>query len=1156
MVLGAALAAVIGCRPDRAPVEELYTTRMLGLSYLRRNQLVEAEAEFKKLTDIAPNDPLGYADLGLTYLQAGRYAEAERQLGRAQELDPNADVGLALARLYSLTGRPSEARARLEQLRHDTTASVRVLYALAELDAEPRDSASARRYEERLRDVVARAPENLAVRLKLAQVLARRGEADSVVRHLEEVRRIPPDPPRDARRYLDSAVQFLRARKLEQARPTLDRFFGIMELTAPYQASLDEVKWVEGAIPGRLGLTYAPTSFFSVTGVRDEPTVDLAKFVDVTSEAGFASATSRSAAAAVAAGDVDGDGTDDLLVSARLYRVQGGFVRDVTETSNIPLPQGALYATFADYDNDGWLDLYVIGGERRGHLFRNRRNGAFEEVTTRAGVADVKGGRKALFVDLDHDGDLDLLLVGDNGSNVYRNNLDGTFTQATERFGIAAGGDARDAVFGDFDRDGRIDIYVTGENDNALLRNGGIQGFSDVALTSGLGSGGPSGATAAGDYNNDGSLDLFVATTSGGEPYLWLNTGDGTFTRDRRSSGALETLRSTSGLVATFLDYDNDGWLDLIVAGTPISGTSGSPSVFLFRNDRIGRFVDRSSVLPDPVRAAGASALAVSDVDDDGDEDLLLIDGAGAPRLLRNELGNSNLAVKVELKALTTGSGKNNALGIGARLELRAGQIYQTRVATSRVTRFGLGPHLKADVLRVEWPNGVPQTVYVPGSDRDVVESEMLKGSCAFVYTWDGKGFRFVTDAMWRSALGMPLGLMGSTSAFAPAGASQEYVRIAGDALQPRDGRYVLKLTEELWETAYADEVKLLAIDHPDSVEVFVDERFVPPGPVKLELYHVAQRSSPRSATDERGDDVLSALRERDDVYVSNLTPTQYQGVVEPHALILDLGDVAGDPGAFLFLRGWIYPTDASINVALSQQSSMKVASPSLEVRDASGRWRTAIANIGFPSGKDKTLVIDLAGIFPTKDRRVRIRTNMQIYWDQAYVTRTLPNSATRITTLAPLSADLHFRGFSRMYRKGGRYGPYWFAYDDVTKESPWRPIEGAFTRFGDVLPLLRDPDDMYVIMGPGDEATLQFDASSADSLPPGWKRDFLLYTDGWIKDSDLNTAFGTTVGPLPFHGAQSYPYASGETYPRDRQRQRYLREYNTRVVGKRESVP
>ncbi|HZI42139.1 MAG TPA: CRTAC1 family protein, partial [Gemmatimonadaceae bacterium] len=681
--------------------------------------------------------------------------------------------------------------------------------------------------------------------------------------------------------------------------------------------------------------------------------------------------------------------------------------------------------------------------------------------------------------------------------------------------------------------------------------NGGVQRFSDGTAGSGLTSNGGSSAVAVGDYNNDGFLDLFLAGVNGGESALWLNEGDGTFRRDGGSATALGALRQTSITAASFVDYDNDGWLDLLVAGT---ASASKPGVFLFRNNGKGQFIDRSSLLPASMRAQGARAVAITDVDEDGDQDLLITDGTGVTHLIRNDGGNNNLAVNVQLKALRTGSGKNNTLGIGARLELRAGDIYQTRVATSRVTHFGLGPHLKADVLRIEWPNGVPQTVYIPGSDQDVVETEMLKGSCALAYTWDGKRFRFVTDAMWRSALGMPLGLMGSASAFAPAGASQEYVRIPGEALQPREGRYLLQLTEELWETAYADQIQLVAVDHPDSLDVFVDERFVPPGPVRLRLYNVVRqaRRVPRSAVDDRGNDVLDALRETDDIYVSNLEPTTYQGLVKTHDLVLDLDDRASDSGTYLFLRGWIYPTDASINVALGQQSALKVISPSLEVRDAQGRWHTAVANIGFPSGKDKTIAVDLSGKFPTADHHVRIRTNMQIYWDQAFVASDAQGNPVKITTLDPISADLHFRGFSRVYRKGGRYGPYWFAYDDVTRDSPWRAIDGAFTRFGDVLPLLRKPDDMYVIMGAGDEATIQFDASSASSLPRGWNRDFLLYTDGWIKDSDLNTAYGTSVGPLPFHDIKAYPGDRGDSYPTDRAHRDYLKEYNTRVVRRK----
>ena len=1149
---------------------------MLGLSYLHRNQLPEAEVEFKKLTSLAPDDPLGYASLGLTYLQAGRYAEAEKELRRARELDPaSAEIGLALAKLYSLTGRAPQARATLEELRRDSTKNAHVLYALAELEATQPDAASARRYEDRLREVLAVAPANVVARLKLVEAFARRGEADSAVHHLEEVRRIPPELPKQARAYLDSAIQLLRAGQLAQARTTLDRFFRLTEVTAPYQASLEEVKWTEGPIAGRPVLTFAPKYFISIGRVRERATVDLAKFVDATGEAGLPDLGTSSnagptpvrqnAADAIAAGDVDGDGADDVFISmwsaaagksvAQLYRVQAGFVRDVTPASGISLPQGAVHATFADYDNDGWLDLFAIGGDGRGHLFRNSGTGTFADVTPKARLSDTRSARKALFLDLDHDGDLDLLLVGNGPRTVYRNNLDGTFTEATAAFGLAGSGDARDAVFGDFDGDGRTDVFITNaQSSDLLFHNTGVQHFSDATAASGLSTTGGSGAAAAGDLNNDGFLDLFVSGLNGGEPALWLNKGNGSFTRDRRSSSAMQAIRS-QGLSATFLDYDNDGWLDLLV-GTHISRNKGSPSVFLLRNDGTGKFLDRSTLIPIPARTTGGATIAVSDLDDDGDEDVLLMNTAGAPRLLRNEMGNSNLALNVELKALRNGSGKNNALGIGSTLQVRAGEIYQTRVATGRRTHFGLGPHLKADVLRVEWPNGVPQTVFFPGSDQDVVESEMLKGSCALAYAWDGKQFRFVTDAMWRSALGMPLGLMGGTSAFAPAGASQEYVRIQGDAMKPREGRYVLQLTEELWETAYADEVKLLAVDRPDSVEVFVDERFVPPGPVKLRLFQIARRNLPLSATDELGTDVLPALREVDDVYVSNFTPTKYQGVVEPHDLILDLGDTAGGPDSFLFLRGWIYPTDASINVALSQQSSINLASPSLEVRDAKGRWRTVYPSIGFPSGKDKTVIVDLAGKFPTADHHVRIRTNMQIYWDQAFSARALANGPAKVTTLTPVSADLHFRGFSRMYRKGGRYGPYWFAYDDVAKESPWRPIEGAFTRFGNVLPLLKNPDDMYVVMAPGDEATIEFDASSARSLPVGWRRDFLLYTDGWIKDSDLNTAFGTTVGPLPYHGVKAYPYGPADRYPSDSLRQRYLREYNTRAVRARGASP
>ena len=153
-----------------------------------------------------------------------------------------------------------------------------------------------------------------------------------------------------------------------------------------------------------------------------------------------------------------------------------------------------------------------------------------------------------------------------------------------------------------------------------------------------------------------------------------------------------------------------------------------------------------------------------------------------------------------------------------------------------------------------------------------------------------------------------------------------------------------------------------------------------------------------------------------------------------------------------------------------------------------------------------------------------------------------------RVQLLLPVAADLHYRGFSREYRKGGRHGPHWFEYDDVSAESPWLPIRGRYTRYGDVLPLLGASDDMYTLMAPGDEMTVEFDAG-IEPLPDGWTRTFLLYTDAWLKDSDLNTATGNTVAPLPFHGQSRYPYGPSEAYPSDAEHRAYLERYQTRDV-------
>src|SRR5262249_45261576 len=151
------------------------------------------------------------------------------------------------------------------------------------------------------------------------------------------------------------------------------------------------------------------------------------------------------------------------------------------------------------------------------------------------------------------------------------------------------------------------------------------------------------------------------------------------------------------------------------------------------------------------------------------------------------------------------------------------------RVVTDPITHFGLGHRTIADVVRVVWTNGVPQNHIQPGTNLTLVEKQLLKGSCTFLYAWDGNKYSFVTDVFWKSALGMPRGIMAGEVKYAVPNSTDEYIKIPGRALQPQNGFYNLQITEELWETPYLDKARLVILDHPDTTDVYVDEKFIVP---------------------------------------------------------------------------------------------------------------------------------------------------------------------------------------------------------------------------------------------------------------------------------------------------------------------------------------
>jgi hypothetical protein len=219
---------------------------------------------------------------------------------------------------------------------------------------------------------------------------------------------------------------------------------------------------------------------------------------------------------------------------------------------------------------------------------------------------------------------------------------------------------------------------------------------------------------------------------------------------------------------------------------------------------------------------------------------------------------------------------------------------------------------------------------------------------------------------------------------------------------------------------------------------------------------------------------------------------------------------------------------------------------PYLQMQDANGHWKTVNEDMGMPAGKPKTIAVDLR--FLSASRKLRIVTNLCVYWDEIFLSEEAARPAQAVQhEVGLLSADLHFRGFSPVRIHPERKQPDTFAYDQPGPVSFWNPTPGMYTRYGGVRELIAQVDDRLTLMGSGDELLLRFNARSLPAPPVGWKRDFLLKVDGWAKDRDPNTAFGSTVEPLPFHGMSRYPYPPTEHFPDDSMHQKYRTEYNTR---------
>jgi tetratricopeptide (TPR) repeat protein len=915
-------------------------------------------------------------------------------------------------------------------------------------------------------------------------------------------------------------------------------------------------------ISSALGLSYGEQGHYSrATAVEETETIQramipvrlVAQPIAVPGPAGAASWTTTGGACMI---DATGTGHMDLVLmqsgtqAIRVLHNRGGgrFEELNAEAMGLKASGHGVACAVGDYDGDGLNDLAVVLDDRA-LLFHNLGHGEFKEVTAGAKILPRNRPTGITFVDYDHDGDLDLLLTGaplePGGSSnaLWRNNGDGTFTEQTEAAGLGGSGKAEAAILTDFNNDRAVDLAVTGDGPSPLMYVNPREGkYPTQPLYEGIELP-PTVGIAVLDYNKDGWMD--IAVTHAGAPglTLWRNVDGPDHMGRRFERVALPLSEAERGWGLTPIDIDNDGWIDLAA----IVETKAGPRVRVFRNRGDGSFEDVSHALGlDNTHLTEPRGLIAADVDGDGAPDLIVTQENAPPVLLRNVGANKNHFVRLDLTGLA-----DNKTALGVKVEVFANGLWQKwelAGASGFETQappqilVGLGQAQGIDLLRILWPTGVLQDeIDLPHQQVIAMKEADRRGSsCPVLFVWDGHRYKFVTDVIGAAVVG---------HWFTPTRRNipnpGEWVKIDGAHVAPVNGKMSVRFMEPMEEVNYIDQLRLIAVDHPENVEVNPDERFLDEPPFASgRVVASAGTRLPIGAWDGEGREVLDQLSRRDHVFASGFTALPYDGFANLHALTLDLGAIEPNAPLRLLMTGYVNYFSAT-SLYAAWQAGLKEIPMYVEAELPDGTWQRIAGDAGFPAGLERTIVVDLTGKLPAGTRRIRLMSNLQLYWDQVLIDQSTDAEA-RKTEVPMASALLHFRGFPKQM-EGASPGDLDYDYNLVSLSGPYQRERGNYTHFGDVTPLLKNIDDRFVVFGSGEEIAAEFDAEKLPTLPSHWKRDYFFYANGFVKDMDWWDASPFTVAQMPFHGMTAYPYPTAEKYPDDAASFEYRLNWNDR---------
>lgn len=1093
--------ALIGCKRKAPEASDEFTRQTnLGKNYYDQGQADRAVGPFEKAAQLRPEHPDAQLNLALACLRANQPQKALHHAQEVLKLDHDSGAahyvsGCALLRL----GKPADALKALQQAKDIDRTINAVSFQLGRAHQQVGNFIDA---EEQFLEVVKFEPGHAAAHYNLSQVLLRLNKPDEARQALAEHQKI----------NAGKAGQITDPAAFEKCQYT--------QIRAPFQ--------LEQPDPKGIAVTFA----------------------DGTAGAFGSAASEYSGPLGIV--DLERDGRHSI------FAIQGNSFRLLRNSNGAFQPKGAPMATLpgakysrafvADLNNDRSDDVVILG-DKGSHVFKIATNAAITDIS-RFSRANQIGASDGILADLDYSAKVDLLVIrpGTNDVRVMRNlgnpALQGNpyFVDGTTNSGVPLSlAGARQLLVEDWNNDDLLDLFIVREGQPPLFlakQRGGALVQTNIDL--------PAGALiAAGDLNNDLRHDL--AILAGSEIVCVLN---GLAERHAIPLGRDATPLGSASILQ-LLDYDNDGWLDILLAGDGLR---------VWRNRGQAGFEERTAALGlDKIQIGAIAFFSPADFDRDGDTDLLLAREGGGLQLLSNEGGNANLQLKINLVGQ-----KSNASGLGIRIEAAAGGLRLSRRVARLPIEIGVGSHRQLDTLTAQFLVHVnyPDFKVDPQSVFTLDELTIPEGSCPYLYAWDGQRFRFVTDLLGAAPAGLPAA-EGRLIDADP----HEYVWIGDERLfPPRDGRHVLQITEELREVLYLDEAKLVVVDHPPGAEVHTTGKLLPARPhPPHELITLHNRYPLLRATNHLGADVTALLQDTDGRRVSpaRLRLPQFRGLAEPHSVTLDFGELPAGKSLVLALTGWLRFGGGTANIAASLEPSFPFPFPILEVESHPtpnptlnpnppplSSWSVVPVVPGAPAGKTKTILIDLAGKLPAHARRLRLNAAFEIHWDRIALFEKRDNAETRITFLAPEGADLHWRGFSE-FEDLPWHEPLTPDYTNVYSKAKWAITPAGWcTRYGDVSELIARPDNGLAVLNGGDELTLKFPASDLPPKPAGAQRGFFLWSVGWDKDADFHCVRGAEVEPLPWHGMddQKYGREPRPPFPSDQ----LMQQYNTRWVGSR----